>query len=42
MNACNMEREKGMFNITEQKLMDQQIQTRKKQWLTKLELEEMM
>ena len=28
-----------MFNITEQRLMDQQSQIRK-QWLTKLELEE--
>ena len=35
-----MWRDKGMFNITEQKLMDQQRQIRKKQWLTKLELEE--
>ena len=32
-------RDKGMFNITEQRLMDQQSQIRK-QWLTKLELEE--
>ena len=32
-------RDKGMFNITEQRLMDQQSQIRKKQWLTKLELE---
>ena len=29
-------RDKGMFNITEQRLMDQQSQIRKKQWLTKL------
>ena len=29
-----------MFNITEQRLMDQQSQIRKKQWLIKLELEE--
>ena len=29
-----------MFNITEQMLMNQQRQIRKKQWLTKLELEE--
>ena len=34
-------RDKGMFNITEQRLMDQQSQIRKKQWLTKLELEKM-
>ena len=33
-------RDKGMFNITEQKLMDQQSHIRKKQWLTNLELEE--
>ena len=33
-------RDKGMFNITEQRLMDQQSQIRKKQRLTKLELEE--
>ena len=33
-------RDKGIFNITEQRLMDQQSQIRKKQWLTKLELEE--
>ena len=33
-------RDKGMFNITEQRLMDQQSLLRKKQWLTKLELEE--
>ena len=33
-------RDKDMFNITEQRLMDQQSQIRKKQWLTKLELEE--
>ena len=33
-------RDKGMFNITEQRLMDQQSQIRKKQTLTKLELEE--
>ena len=30
-----------MFNITEQRLMDQQSQIRKKQWLRKLELEQM-
>ena len=29
-----------MFSITEQRLMDQQSQIRKKQWLTNLELEE--
>ena len=29
-----------MFNITEQRLMDQQSQIRKKQWLTELEFEE--
>ena len=33
-------RDKGMFNITEQRLVDQQSQIRKKQRLTKLELEE--
>ena len=33
-------RDKGMFSITEQRLMDQQSQIRKKQWLTNLELEE--
>ena len=33
-------RDKGMFNITEQRLMDQQNQIGKKQWFTKLELEE--
>ena len=33
-------RDKGIFNITEQWLMDQQSQIRKKQWLTKLELEQ--
>ena len=31
---------KCMFNITEQRLMDQQFQIRKKQWLTNLELQE--
>ena len=30
-----------MFNITEQRLTDRQIQIRKKQWLTNLKLEEM-
>ena len=29
-----------MFNITEQRLTDQQSQIRKKHWLTKLELQE--
>ena len=29
-----------MFNVTEQRVMEQQSQIRKKQWLTKLELEE--
>ena len=33
-------RDKGMLNIIEQRVMDQQSQIRKKQWLTKLELEE--
>ena len=33
-------RDKGLFNITEQKLMDQQSQIRKKQWLIKMVLEE--
>ena len=33
-------RNKGMFNITEQRLMDQQSQIRKKQWFKKLEVEE--
>ena len=33
-------RDKGMFTINEQRFMDQQSQIRKKQWLTKLELEE--
>ena len=33
-------RDKGMFNINEQRLIYQQSQIRKKQWLTKLELEE--
>ena len=33
-------RDKGMFNITEQRFMDQQCQIRKKKWLTKLELKE--
>ena len=33
-------REKGMFNITEQRRWDQQSQIRKNQWLTKLEHEE--
>ena len=33
-------RDKGMFNITEQKFMDQQNQIRKKQWLIKMVLEE--
>ena len=33
-------RDKGMFNITEQRFMDQQSQIRKKQSLTNLELEE--
>ena len=32
-------RGKGMFNITEQRLMDQQSQIRKKQWLTNLEIQ---
>ena len=32
--------DKAMFNTTEQRLMDQQSQIRKKQWLTNLELEE--
>ena len=32
--------DKGMFKITEQRLMNQQSETRKKQWLMKLELEE--
>ena len=32
--------DKGLFNMTEQRLMDQQSQIRKKQWLTNLELEE--
>ena len=32
-------RDKCMFNITEQRLMDQQSQIRKKQWLTNSELE---
>ena len=45
INGCRQRmhaiwRDKGMFNITEQTLMDQQSQTRKKQWLTKLELGE--
>ena len=31
-----------MFNITEQRLINQQSQIRKKQWLTKLELEEIL
>ena len=35
-----MWRDKDMFNITEQMLMNQQSHIRKKQWLTKLELEE--
>ena len=33
-------RDKGMFNVTEQRHMDQKSHRRKKQWLTKLELEE--
>ena len=33
-------RDKGMFNITELRPMDQQSHIRKKQWLTNLELEE--
>ena len=33
-------RNKGMFNITEQRLMDQQSQIGKKQWFKKLEVEE--
>ena len=41
MNAMHaIWRDKGMFNITEERLMDQQSQIRKKQWLTNLELEE--
>ena len=35
-----IQRNKGIFNITEQRVMEQQSQIRKKQWLTKLELEE--
>ena len=34
-------RDKGRFNMTDQRLKDQQSQIRKKQWLTKLELEEL-
>ena len=33
-------KDKGILNITEKRLMDQQRQIRKKQWLAKLELEE--
>ena len=33
-------RDKGMFNVTKQRLIDQQSQIKKKQWLTNLELEE--
>ena len=33
-------KDKGVFNITKQRLMDQQSQIRKKQGLTKLELED--
>ena len=33
-------RDKRMFNITEQTLMDQQSQIRKKQWLLNLKLED--
>ena len=33
-------RDKGMFNITEQRLINQQSQIWKNLWLTKLELEE--
>ena len=32
--------EKGMFQVTEQRLVDQANQLRKKQWLSELELEE--
>ena len=35
-----MWRDKGTFYITEHRRMDQQSQVRKKQWLSKLELEE--
>ena len=36
---CAIWRNKGMFNITEQRLMDQQSQIIKKQWFKKLEVE---
>ena len=34
-------RDKGRFNMTDERLKDQQSQIRKKPWLTKLELEEL-
>ena len=33
-------RDNGVFSLTEQRLTDQQSQTRKRQWLTNLELQE--
>ena len=33
-------RDKGVFNLTKQRLMEQQSQIKKKQWLLNLELEE--
>ena len=35
-----MQKDKGVFNVTEQRFMDQQSQTRMEQWLKKSELEE--
>ena len=33
-------RDNGMFDLTEQRVMDQRSQIRKKQWLANLELEQ--